>query len=77
LLALYPLMWLGRRWNRWSSRSANPTQRDQLELIRRELQVNSVINWVCSTLLSWEPFWIGRNWHLPLGTSILAIAARR
>jgi len=72
MMLLYPLLWLGRRWN---SRGQVNTMQDQHERVARELRVTPLTNAVLHRLLKWEAGWIARRWRLPLGTSLLAIAS--
>jgi SAM-dependent methyltransferase len=71
MMMLYPFLKLGRRWN---SRGRTQTLEDQKARSVRELEVSTPVNAALYALLSWEAWWIARRGHLPLGTSLLAIA---
>jgi SAM-dependent methyltransferase len=72
MMVLWPLMWLGRRLAaRIPPRNIGPRDR---QLFLRELRVVPVLNALLTRLLEREARWIARGGHLPLGTSLLAIA---
>jgi SAM-dependent methyltransferase len=68
---LYPFMRLGRLWN---GRGQTGALQDQRERSIRELHVSRFANSLLYSLLQWEAWWLERRGHLPLGTSLLAIA---
>jgi len=67
MMALFPLVWLGRR-----SRRTALTPKDNHELAIRELRIVPVVNPILTWLLSWEANWIANSRHLPFGTSLIA-----
>jgi len=72
--ALYPLLWLGRRWATLTAsfrRNGPPRER---ELFLQELRVRPWLNRVMGAMLCWEELAVARGWRIPLGTSLLAIA---
>jgi SAM-dependent methyltransferase len=74
MMALYPLMWLGRR-----SAAGVPLREagsPDWARFRRELRVVPGVNGLLTWLLEREARWIARRWRLPLGTSLLAIARK-
>ena len=65
MAATYPLLWLSRRLSRGKQGA-----------VGRELRVVPVLNELLALALGPEAWWIGRGGRLPLGTSLLAVAAR-
>jgi SAM-dependent methyltransferase len=75
MAALYPLLWLGRRWaSLWNDRRPVPDSRDTL--FARELQLGRVVNRLLTWLHHWETPVIARQGKLPWGVSLLAVARK-
>lgn len=70
---LFPLMWLGRRLGAPRHQSGPQAERDSFQ---RELRVVPIVNSLLTRLLELEVPLIARRRRLPLGTSLLAIAAK-
>ena len=72
MCSVAPLVWLWRLIvgnRRGAGRSA--------DIVKRELQVYPLVNALLSLLMSQEVRWLSARRHLPLGTSLIAIARRR
>jgi SAM-dependent methyltransferase len=65
---LFPLVWAGRRLVGRASDTGDP--------VRRELAVPPLLNRLMLAVLEVERRWLSRPRHLPIGTSILALATR-
>ena len=76
MAALFPLMWLGRRLAALGRKPETVPQGDR-DLFVRELRVVPVVDGLLTRLLEIEVPLIARRWRLPLGTSLLGIAAKR
>jgi hypothetical protein len=70
MMALYPLMWLGRRF---ANRRPGG---DAMQLARREFEVSTVLNAAMEFVLARELPWLAKRSQLPLGTSLIAIARK-
>lgn len=73
MCCIYPLLWMTRRLLRQSSSA--PTERADV-VARREFKIVPVINEAIAAMLSMEAIWVSRGNHLPIGTSLLAVARR-
>ena len=69
MMALYPLMWLGRRF-------AGRKHGDARQMAAKELQVAPILNAALNFVLAQELPWLVRRAHLPLGTSLIAVARK-
>jgi SAM-dependent methyltransferase len=76
MMPLAPLMWLGRRLAALRNRFAFRAKASARELALRELQTGTVVNRCLDALLALEAPLLTRGWRLPVGTSLLAVAAR-
>jgi SAM-dependent methyltransferase len=79
MMSIFPLVWLGRRVASLIKRSQkggarNPQQTHQLAV--DELRVRPGVNGVLTWLLSQESRLIAGRKHLPVGTSLLAVARK-
>jgi SAM-dependent methyltransferase len=75
MAALYPLMWLGRRYATLRNQQrSNPQSRSKL--FARDLQVRPIMNRVLTWLHHWEAGMIARRKRLPWGTSMLVVARK-
>jgi 2-polyprenyl-3-methyl-5-hydroxy-6-metoxy-1,4-benzoquinol methylase len=77
MAALFPPMWikrklLGERAEKLSVASAQQRQ----AAVESDLKINPLVNQLFKMLLWPEAFFISHRLHLPLGTSLLAIATR-
>jgi SAM-dependent methyltransferase len=70
MMPLYPLMWLSRR------AAAGEQHPDASASIKKELQVNPVVNRALTLTLAVERRWLAKRWPLPMGTSLLAVARK-
>lgn len=78
MMALYPLVWLGRRLRGWRRpRAAASRAKRARALAESELQVRPWLNGALERLLSVEARAIVARRRLPWGTSILAVARSR
>jgi len=72
--ALYPIVRVGRAasdvLSRWRKRLGRP----QGSAVANEMRVVPVVNGLLAFILSHEARLIRRRWHLPFGTSLLAVA---
>ena len=76
MVALFPLVWLGRRFARLlGDRKSSPSEQID-NLAMRELRIVPVANILLYNLLRWEARAIIRRRQLPIGTSLLAVARR-
>ncbi len=73
MTGLYPVVWLGRRVQRWLDRPARGGTRSD-SATARELRVIPGLNGSLLRLLAPEAAWIANRRRLPFGTSLLAIA---
>lgn len=73
---LYPLMWLGRRIAARFNRHACGRSDGAEDLALAELKVVPVVNSLLTWLLALEAGWLARRRHLPVGSSLLALARR-
>ena len=73
MMALYPLIWAGRRL---ASSRRRPGEINARELTARELKIVPVFNQLMFWLLSAEAPWLAARRRLPLGSSILALARK-
>jgi SAM-dependent methyltransferase len=76
MAAIFPLVWLGRRLAAIAGRLRRRGSRDVDALAGDELRIIPVANGVLCWLLSRERHLIARRRHLPIGTSLLAIASK-
>jgi SAM-dependent methyltransferase len=78
MAALFPVMWMKRRWfGRGVSSGSTADARQQQAAAESDLDVNPLINWVLNLLMRLDEFFIARRLRVPMGTSIIAVAARR
>jgi SAM-dependent methyltransferase len=77
MMALFPLMWLGRRVARWLGKPQPDALQKKRDLTLGELRVVPILNGLLRCLLEWEAPLLTRGFRLPLGTSLLAIASRK
>jgi SAM-dependent methyltransferase len=78
MAALFPLIYLKRWWSALTGRLRPATPGKDYDLALDELAApHPLVNWLASLLLAWEPGLIGRRLHLPMGTSLVAVARRR
>jgi SAM-dependent methyltransferase len=73
---LFPLMWLGRRLAALRNR-LRPAPQNTERLALRELRVHPLLNAILSLALRFEQPWLAGGRWLPVGTSLLAVAAHR
>jgi SAM-dependent methyltransferase len=77
MAALYPLMWLKRKLAPLlRRRGGKPEAEWRRDLVLGDIKVVPLLNGILSFLLRLELPFLGRRWRLPLGTSLLAVAAR-
>jgi len=78
MASIFPLVWLKRRLlvRRYRQTCAGDTARAS-DLTASELRVTPVLNGLLSFLLTQECRLIARRGHLPIGTSLLAIARKQ
>jgi len=70
MMTLYPLMWLGRRF------AGRERGGDPMQLARKELQVAPILNAALNFVLAQELRWLAKRAHLPIGTSLIAVARK-
>jgi len=70
MMALYPLMWLGRRFQ------GRNRGGDGRQLAREEFQVAPILNAALHFVLAQELRWLAKRAHLPIGTSLIAVAQK-
>jgi SAM-dependent methyltransferase len=75
MVAIYPLVWLGRRIAALTGRLFHKEQRTYA-LATNELRIIPLVNEFLGWLLSLEIRGLARRRQLPLGTSIIAIACK-
>jgi SAM-dependent methyltransferase len=76
MASILPLVWLGRRLRSVKRRNAAPDVDGAKALASGELRVIPGVNSLLAFLLSLEAPLIARRRHLPIGTSLLAVARR-
>ena len=77
MAALFPLVWLGRRLAARRAGWSKDGDKNQVnKLTSDEFRIVPVLNEVLAQWLFLEARWVARRRHLPLGTSLLAIARR-
>lgn len=69
---LFPLMWIGRRLA-----ARRPKKSSAHDLAADDLRIMPGVNGFLKFLLSQEAHLIGRRYHLPIGTSWIALARKR
>lgn len=74
MCALFPVMMLRRRLF-WRNKQTDKDPKDNSKRMDRELHVHPLVNGTMEICLHLEAHWIQRRGLLPLGTSLLAIAA--
>ena len=74
MASIFPLVWLGRRLRSLRRRNAAPDVDGAKALASGELRVIPVVNGLLAFLLSLEAPLIARQWHLPMGTSLIVMA---
>jgi SAM-dependent methyltransferase len=76
MAALYPLVWLGRRWQgrQKVERGAPPDPDENFRLAMREVRVVPGVNGLLTTVLAAEAGLVARRRVLPFGTSIAVVA---
>ena len=70
MMALYPLMWLGRRF------AGRNRGGDAMQLASKELQVVPILNAALNFVLAQELRWLAKRRRLPIGTSLIAVARK-
>jgi SAM-dependent methyltransferase len=75
MMSLFPLLWIGRRLNRWFGRGGRESD-DHDALLRRELQINPLLNQVLFRMISAENRVLKQGRRLPVGSSLLVIAKK-
>lgn len=76
MAVIFPLMWLGRRVAAIVSRRTNEKERDANNTASNELRIIPGVNSILKWILTLEASLLVRRWHLPIGTSILAIVRK-
>jgi SAM-dependent methyltransferase len=77
MAALFPLLYLKRWWSKLAGRFQPGKQSQDYDLTLGELSTpNPFVNRVGALLLACEPSLIGHRFHLPIGTSLVAVARR-
>jgi len=76
MASIFPLVWLCRRLRSVKRRNATTDVDGTKALASGELRVIPVVNSLLAFLLFLEARLIARRWHLPIGTSLLAVARR-
>ena len=76
MASIFPLVWLGRRLMALRRQKATTDVDGAKALASGELRVIPVVNGLLAFLLSLEARLIARRRHLPIGTSLLAVARR-
>lgn len=77
MMALFPLMWLGRRVAALYERIARRDESSTVEeLAEKELRPNPALNAILKGVLGLEARWLARGRTLPLGTSLFAVARK-
>ena len=75
--ALFLPMWLKRRLVGERLRPLDHASADERQTaVESDLKINPFANWLLETMLRPESLLIARGLHLPLGTSLLAVARR-
>ena len=75
MLPLVPAMWLGRKLAAVANRLRPERRKAGIELAVRELKPIPGLNAIMRGLLALEAPFLARGWRLPVGTSLLAVAA--
>jgi SAM-dependent methyltransferase len=76
MASLYPALWLGRRLAaRRESRPAGALGRTR-RLVDQELRVNPLVGPTLGPILELERRWLAGRRHLPIGSSLIAVARR-
>jgi len=70
MMALYPLVWLGRRF------AGRGQSSDAMELSRKEFEVSPFLNAALNFVLAQEVRWLAKRVRLSLGTSLIAVARK-
>jgi SAM-dependent methyltransferase len=78
MAALFPLLYLKRWWSGLAGRRHPEAAGESYGLALGEIAApHPLVNWLAALLLACEPGLIGRRVHLPIGTSLVAVARRR
>lgn len=76
MASIFPLVWLGRRLAVLTDRRPDGDADRMHDLAANELRITPVVNDLLAFLLSQEVRWITLCHHLPIGTSLLAVACK-
>jgi SAM-dependent methyltransferase len=76
MAALFPVMWLKRRWLGKNAKLAHATTERQQAAVESELQVNPIANWLLEVMTRPDAYLVAHRLPVPFGTSLLAIATR-
>jgi SAM-dependent methyltransferase len=77
MAALFPLMWLKRRLvGGRMSRLSDVDSRQKQSAAESDLHVGRLQNWLLSLAVKPEAYLVSRRAHMPIGTSLLALARR-
>jgi SAM-dependent methyltransferase len=74
MAVLYPLARVGRAAAAWIRGAKRRLGRPEGSAVASETRIRPVINGLLAAVLSQEARVLRRRWHLPLGTSLLAVA---
>lgn len=77
MASLFPLIWLGRRLASTSRGRSSHKDGPVYEMAIRELRVIPVVNELLMAFQSWERLAVARRYHLPFGSSVIALARSR
>jgi SAM-dependent methyltransferase len=76
MATLFPLIWLGRRLAAFFAPPAGGKPDREYDLVIQELRIIPVVNGLLAFLLAQEARFIARRCHVPIGTSLLAVARK-
>ncbi len=75
MMSLFPILWIGRRLNRWLGRGVSGSDNHDA-LFQRELRINPLLNWLLYGMISVENRWLRQCRRLPVGSSLAVIARK-
>lgn len=74
MMSTYPMVWLRRKFAGRNHKTGDSA--DAQLLAEQELTIVPILNEVLTVILSLEARWISAGRHLPLGTSLIAVARK-
>jgi len=76
MTSIYPLIWLSRKLKSRKTRKSEASYTETEDKVFSDLRIVPVLNRILYSILGMETLFIRRRKHLPIGTSILALACK-